>query len=490
MGSRMRLRRLSSPLLALTIIAQFTATLAVVEGSPMPYMEKWGIYELDPATGNVKLIYTSPYKMTTLRLNGAGDAFVFSMRIDEDDDASEEICVIGVDGDGLTRLTDNALMDVYPAWSPDGSKIAFLSMRGQTLDIYVMDADGENEAMLYDSGYHDADIHWVGGRIAFTRNFQIWVIEEDGTGARRVSDPPRAGEWGDAVLPFGDYDPRISPDGGRIVFERMVDDASPHGNYDLFTIGVDGSEETRLTETGWTQGLASWSHSGEWIVCVVSAVGTEGRYDLHLMNTDGSGVTDLTSEIFPPGFLTHCAVFSADDSRIYFVGEWWDWKVLDTSLSCSLSSRDVELGDSLTVSGSIEPPIPDANIILKYTGPDGNVITKGVTAGTDGAYTDAFEPSDEGSWGVEAIWEGDPGHNPSTSGTKEFTVTEPKRESEAESGGEVGIPGFPWESTMLGLAAGLSVLLMLRRRQRRGLYPNNGGPRETVFMRFGPVDQG
>ena len=300
--------------------------------------------------------------------------------------------------------------------------------------------------------------------IVFTRNSQIWVMEEDGTGARWVTDPPRAREWGDAVLPFGDYDPRISPDGSRIVFERMVDDASPHGNYDLYTVGVDGSEETSLTEMGWTQGLASWSHSGEKMVYIVSAVGTEGRYDIYLMNANGSGVTDLTSGIFPPGFLAHCAVFSADDSRIYFVGEWWDWKVLDTSLSCSLSSKDLELGDSVTVSGSIEPPVPGAKITLKYTGPGGNAITQEVTAGTDGAYTDAFESSDAGSWGVEASWEGDPGHNPSASGTLEFTVTEPKRES--ESGGEDGIPGFPWESTMLGLAAGLSVLLLLQRRQR------------------------
>ena len=155
----MRLRRLSSPLLVLTIIVQFTATLAVVEGGLVPYVEKWGIYELDLVKGSVKLIYTSPRKMTTLRLNSAGDAFVFSMRIDEEDDASEEICVVDVDGNGFTRLTDNAHMDVYPAWSPNGSKIAFLSMRGGTLDIYVMDTDGENEALLYDSGFHDADIH-------------------------------------------------------------------------------------------------------------------------------------------------------------------------------------------------------------------------------------------------------------------------------------------------------------------------------------------
>jgi len=83
----MRLGRLSSPLLVLTIVAQFAATFAVVEGGPVPYLEKWGIYELDPTTGSVELIYTSPMKMTTLRLNGAGDAFAFSMRIDGEDDA-------------------------------------------------------------------------------------------------------------------------------------------------------------------------------------------------------------------------------------------------------------------------------------------------------------------------------------------------------------------------------------------------------------------
>ncbi len=458
---------------ALVILLMLPLTFSVVmpstvaEWSAVPYEERWGIYELDPDSCKVSLIYTCKEKLTTLRLNGDSDLFVFSKRIDGSGDAHEEICTVSVDGRGFRRLTENGHMDVYPSWSPDGSKIAFLSMRGETLDIYVMDADGENEAMLYDSGFHDADIHWVRGRIAFTRNSQIWVMEEDGTGARRVTDPPRAGEWGDAVLPFGDYDPRISPGGGWIVFERMVDDASPHGNYELYSISVDGSGETKLTDTGWTQGLASWSHSGKKIVYIVSAVGTEGRYDIYLMNADGSGATDLTSGIFPPGFLAHCAVFSADDSRIYFVGEWWDWKALETSLSCSLSSRDLEPGDSVTVSGSIEPPVPGANITLKYTGPGGNVITKVVTAGTDGAYTDAFEPSDEGSWGVEASWEGDPGHNPSASGTLEFTVTEPKRESGAESGDEGGIPGFPWESTVLGLAAGLSVLLMLRRRQHR-----------------------
>jgi len=91
-------------------------------------------------------------------------------------------------------------------------------------------------------------------------------MNSDGTNARRVTDPPRAGEWGDAVLPFGDYDPRISPDGSRVVFERLVDDSTQYGNYDLFMVNLDGSSEIRLTENGWTQGLVSWSNDGQTLV--------------------------------------------------------------------------------------------------------------------------------------------------------------------------------------------------------------------------------
>ena len=247
---------------------------------------------------------------------------------------------------------------------PRRYKDTYLSWPEDTLDIYVMDADGKNQRLLYDSGHHDADIHWIGGKIAFTRNSQIWMMDANGTGATQLTDPPRAGEWGEAVLPFGDYDPRISPDGARIVFERMVDDSSPHGNYDLFIIDSDGSNEKRLTESGWTQGLAVWSPSGDRIVYSVAAVDVEGRYDIFMMNSDGSQIRDLTSQLFPPVFLAHESVFSVDGSKIFFIGEWWDWRVLETEVTCSLSSSELVPGEAVIVSGSIEPAVPETAITL------------------------------------------------------------------------------------------------------------------------------
>lgn len=247
---RMTGKRLLPAVLLLALIVS-TATA----GAAVPYQRRWGIYRLDLETSQVDLIYTCDEKLSGLRLSPTGDTFVFTKKFGEGLN-DEEICVVGVDGSGYARLTDNSRLDTYPAWSPDSARIAFLAM-GETLDIHVMDRDGGAEVLLYDSGYHDADIHWVGDRIAFTRNFQVWVMDGDGTDAHRVTDPPRAGEWGGAVLPFGDYDPRLSRDGGTVVFERMVDDLSPHGNYDLYLASLSEPGEKRLTETGWTQGLAS-----------------------------------------------------------------------------------------------------------------------------------------------------------------------------------------------------------------------------------------
>ena len=198
----------------------------------VPHEGDWGIYELSMTTLNTRLVCSSQSEIQTsaLRLNGAGDRLVFAQKVGGTADTDSEIFSIGTDGTQLTRLTENGLWDLYPAWSPDGRQIAFLSKREHDLDLYAMDAGGGNAHRLYDSGYHDADVDWGGDRIVFTSQFAIWCMNSDGTGPRKVSSPPGRGEWGNANLPKGDYDPRLSRDGGRIVFERLEDTSVPTGD--------------------------------------------------------------------------------------------------------------------------------------------------------------------------------------------------------------------------------------------------------------------
>ena len=71
--------------------------------------------------------------------DGGGDLF------------GREIYVMDADGSNPTRLTDNDRVDVEPNWSPDGSKIVFMSFGTTgTPDIFVMDADGSNQVNITD----------------------------------------------------------------------------------------------------------------------------------------------------------------------------------------------------------------------------------------------------------------------------------------------------------------------------------------------------
>ncbi len=316
---------------AIVLVVVFTvmllgilSSISTQKPSTVPHEGTYGVYALDLATNEVALVYSTNNEVFTsaLQLNTDGDTLVFAQKIDGSNDNNTEIFTIGVDGKNLKRITNNSFWDLYPAWSPDGTQIAFLSKREKDLDIYVMNTDGSNQHKLYDSGSHDADIDWAGDTIVFTSMSKIWRIKDDGTSPTQITNLPNAGQWGTANLPVGDYDPRLSSDGDKIVFERLEDPNSTHGNYNIFTVNVDGTGETRLTSTGYAQGLANWSHDGGRIVYVVAAINNEGKYDIYVMNNDGTNNHNATPSYFPANFLCHSPVFSEDDSKIYFIGQW------------------------------------------------------------------------------------------------------------------------------------------------------------------------
>ena len=93
----------------------------------------------------------------------------------------------------LTRKPENA----FPAWSPDGGKIAFVSNRDGNLEIYVMNSDGSGQRRLTRHPGVDGSPAWSpdGRSIACGcergGNFDIYVISADGSGQRRLTREPR-----------------------------------------------------------------------------------------------------------------------------------------------------------------------------------------------------------------------------------------------------------------------------------------------------------
>ena len=69
--------------------------------------------------------------------------------------------VINDDGTGLRQLTDDPGDEFDPAWSPDGTRIAYTSARGDASEVSVINADGTGKKDLTTSPAHDFKPAWT-----------------------------------------------------------------------------------------------------------------------------------------------------------------------------------------------------------------------------------------------------------------------------------------------------------------------------------------
>jgi TolB protein len=218
-------------------------------------------------------------KLAFLRLDGDGDI------------QNEGVYVINADGSGQRKLTDDAEL-APPDWSPDGRTIAFQSLRDGNSEIYVMNADGSGQRNLTRSPATDSffpDIQartaqhsaWSpnGRTIVFVSNRggnrDIYVMNADGSGLQRLTRNPKS-----------DDDPVWSPDGRTIAFVSRRD-----GNPEVYVMNADGSEQRNLTRNPGRDRAPAWSPGGRTIAFHSNR---DRNSEIYLMNADGSGQHNLT----------------------------------------------------------------------------------------------------------------------------------------------------------------------------------------------------
>ena len=197
-----------------------------------------------------------------------------------------DVFVMNADGSDQRRLT--LLLNVHivshPAWSPDGSKLAFVGPHTGDYysQVYVMNTNGSG---LRPVG-RGVDPAWSpdGSKLAFSYG-SLHLMNPDGSGRTQITAPKNPS------LHLVDYDwaPAWSPDGARIIFNRSVgcdlDDACQ--SITIWTVNADGSNPAKLADIE-AYGRFAWSPDGTKIV--FSANG-----DLFTMEADGGNVTRITN---------------------------------------------------------------------------------------------------------------------------------------------------------------------------------------------------
>ncbi|HET7510939.1 MAG TPA: hypothetical protein VFJ65_11910 [Solirubrobacterales bacterium] len=280
-----------------------------------------------------------------------------------------DICLLDPANPGaVTNLTDNGAtsFDEKPIWSPDGTKVAFVSDftsagRGEK-NVFVMSTTATGDAInlatqitRYSSGNKVIDdLAWSpdGSRIAYTRGTNagddsVWVVNADGTttfpleiggtGAKRhptwspdsskiayavvknapeqIYIAPSTGGIGQPLVNGVGHEPNWSPNGSRIAFDGYH--SGGFGYVDLHVVAPDGSGTPLIVPpsafTEWT--FNAWSPDGGRLAYRSTNSGGASIY--RVMNADGGADHPLASP--GEGDARH-ASWSPDGSRVIYEG--------------------------------------------------------------------------------------------------------------------------------------------------------------------------
>jgi Tol biopolymer transport system component len=174
----------------------------------------------------------------------------------------QHIYIKDVHGEAMRQLTNHPASERNPAWSPDGSRIAFI--RGRQ-GVFVISPLGGPERKISDTGTHvgwASDSKSVLIREASTggaqeiNSFGIYQVSLDTLEKRRITQPTAG---------MGDWLFSVSPDGKTIAFARYT----VPGVADVFVAPMSGGEPRRVTNWSGSTISVAWTPDGREIVYCV-----------------------------------------------------------------------------------------------------------------------------------------------------------------------------------------------------------------------------
>jgi hypothetical protein len=296
------------------------------------------IFTMDPSGANQTNLTNTQAQESSPAWSPDGTKIAFS----SNRTGNFQIYVMNVNGSSPIRLVSASQGDDNPAWSPDGTKIAFSSNRAFNYDIYVMNANGSNQIRLTNDPAEDREPTWSpdGGKIAFTSRRdggrRIYVMDADGSNQTSLTLGP------------DDSHPSWSPDGTKIAFTR-----SPGR---IFVMSAYGTNMTGLTITGITSFSPAWSPDGTKIAFNKA----EGENPLQFAVMDANGSNQI---------------YITNDSNLRQLPAWQRIAPVATptppaAQAVNLSTRmHVQTGDNVGIGGFIITGTSPKRVLLRAIGP-------------------------------------------------------------------------------------------------------------------------
>jgi Tol biopolymer transport system component len=184
-----------------------------------------------------------------------------------------DVYVVREGGTAVNLTPDSPANDVEPAFSPDGQSIAFRSARDGG-GIYVMSATGgEARRLVQGPGWNPS---WSpdGNQILYGIPSAGVTPYSAGVGARGLwAADVQTGETRQITTAYA-FEPRMSPDGGRVAYWALGGEGAPNAQRDVWTVRADGSEPLRVTNDEAVDWSPVWSPDGAYLYFASDRDGT------------------------------------------------------------------------------------------------------------------------------------------------------------------------------------------------------------------------